>query len=84
MTLYQEIPFAWEDESYQIKIFYEEKLINFVAFKKSHPVNGIRHQILIPKYISVNDVLENDVLDEFIEMCKKDISEKRWERLISR
>ncbi len=84
MTLYQEIPFAWEDESYQIKIFYEEKLINFVAFKKSHPANGIRHQILIPKYTSVNDVLENDVLDEFIEMCKKDISEKRWERLISR
>ena len=82
MTFYREIPFAWEGENYQIKIFFEEKLINIVAFKNKHPANGIRHQILIPKYASVNEVLANNTLDEFVEMCKKDISEKRWERLI--
>ena len=35
-------------------------------------------------YVPVDDVLKSEVLDDFIEMGKKDISEKRWERMIPR
>jgi hypothetical protein len=30
----------------------------------------------------IKEILQQKVIDEFIEICKRDISEKRWERLI--
>jgi hypothetical protein len=82
MNQFKEISFVFEGESYEIKIFYEENLINILAFKNNYPANGFRHQIQIPKNISVKDVLNQNVINEYVEICKKDISEKRWERLM--
>jgi len=47
----------------------------------NYPANGLRHQIKISKSISIEEILKQKAIDELIEMCKKDISEKRWERL---
>ena len=80
--MYKEIPFSFEEKNYKIKIFYEENLMNIVAFRNNYPANGFRHQIQIPKNASVEKMLENDVIDECVELCKNDITEKRWERLI--
>jgi len=31
--------------------------------------------------MAIEEILKQKVIDELIEICKKDISEKRWERL---
>lgn len=82
MIQFKKIPFTFEGEYYEIKIFYEENLINIVAFKNNYPTNGFRHQIKIPKKMPVKDVLNQNVINEYVEICKKDISERRWERLM--
>jgi hypothetical protein len=82
MNQLKKIKFDFDGENYEIKIFHQENLINILAFKNNYPANGFRHQIQIPKGISVKDVLDQTVMSEYVELCKKDISERRWERLI--
>ncbi len=81
MILYKKIPFSFEEKNFEIKIFHDDNTINIVAFKNNYPVNGFRHQIKISKSIPIKEILKQKVTDELIEICKKDISEKRWERL---
>lgn len=83
MTLFEKIPFKFEEEDYEIRVLYDEKTINVVAFHNNHPANGFRHQVKIPKYLDINQLLEADVLKELIEMAKNDIVEKRWEKLLN-
>ena len=82
MILYKAIPFTFDGKDYEVKIFHDENLLNVVAFKNNYPANGFRHQIKFPKSASVKKMLGHEVIDEYVEMCKKDISEKRWERLM--
>ena len=81
MILYKKVPFSFEEKNFEIKIFRDDKTINIVAFRNNYPVNGFRHQIKISKNIPIEEILKQKVIDELIEICKKDISEKRWERL---
>jgi hypothetical protein len=82
MTEYKVIPFEFEGENYAIKIFHKDRLINVVAFQRNYPANGFRHQIQVPKYVSVQDVLDHEVIGDLVKMCQDDIKEKRWERLV--
>lgn len=81
MILYKKVSFSFEEKDYDIKVFYDDKTINIVAFRNNYPANGLRHQIKISKSIPIEEILKQKVIDELIEICKKDISEKRWERL---
>jgi len=81
MILYKKIPFIFTEKDYEIKVFYDDNTINIVAFKNHYPANGFRHQIKISKNLAMKEILQEKVIDEFIEICKRDISEKRWERL---
>ena len=81
MILYKKVSFSFEEKDYDIKVFYDDKTINIVAFRNNYPANGLRHQIKISKSIPIEEILKQEVIDELIEICKKDISEKRWERL---
>ena len=81
MTFYKKVPFSFEEKDYDVKVFYDDKTINIVAFRNNYPANGLRHQIKISKSIPIEEILKQKVIDELIEICKKDISEKRWERL---
>lgn len=83
MILYNKVPFSFEEKNYEIKVFYDDKTINIVAFRNNYPANGFRHQIKISKSIPIEEILKQKVIDELIEICKKDISEKRWERLLT-
>ena len=83
MKLFKTIKYVFEGKGYEIRVFYNDILINVVAFSKNHPANGFRHQIKVSKEVSVNELFENDVINELIEISKKDIAERRWERLIS-
>jgi len=81
MVLYKKVPFSFEEKNYEIKVFYDDKIINIVTFKNNYPANGFRHQIKASKNLPVEKILKQKVIDESIEICKKEISEKRWERL---
>ena len=84
MILFKKIPFSFEAKDYEIQVFYNDTLINVVAFHNNYPVNGFRHQIKISKKIYRKELLEQDVVEELIEMSKRDIIEKRWERLFKK
>jgi len=81
MTFYKKVPFSFEEKDYDIKIFHNDNTINIVAFRNNYPAYGFRHQIKISKSMAIEEILKQKVIDELIEICKKDISEKRWERL---
>ena len=81
MIFYKKVPFSFEEKNYEIKVFYDDKTINIVAFRNNYPANGFRHQIKTSKSIAIEEILKQKVIDELIEICKKDIFEKRWERL---
>jgi len=82
MLLYKKVLYSFAERDYEIKVFYDNNTINIVSFKNHYPVNGFRHQIKISKNLVIKEILQQKVIDEFIEICKRDISEKRWERLI--
>ena len=82
MLLYKKVLYSFAERDYEIKVFYDNNTINIVAFKNHYPANGFRHQIKISKNRAMKKILQQKVIDEFIEICKRDISEKRWERLI--
>ena len=83
MTFYRKVPFSFEEKIYEIRVFYDDKNINIVAFRNNYPANGFRHQVKISKTVAVEQILKHKVINELIEICKKDISEKRWERLLT-
>jgi len=82
MLLYKKVPYSFAERDYEINVFYDNNTINIVAFKNHYPANGFRHQIKISKNLVMKEILQHKVIGEFIEICKRDISEKRWERLI--
>ena len=84
MILFKKAPFTFEEKDYEIKVFYNDKLVNVVAFENNYPANGLRHQIKISKNLPVKQLLEQDVIEELVELSKKDISEKRWERFLEK
>jgi hypothetical protein len=73
--------FKWEDKTYEIRVLYEDSLINVVAFFNNYPANGFRYQILIPKDADIQVLLKGKVYVHLLDMAKNDILEKRWERL---
>lgn len=81
MFLHKKVPYSFTEKDYEIKVFYNTNTINIVAFKNHYPANGFRHQIKISKNLVMKELLQNKVIDELIEICKRDISEKRWDRL---
>ena len=77
MLLYKKVPYSFAEKDYEIKVFYDNNTINIVTFKNHYPANGLRHQIKISKNLVMKEILQQKVIDEFIEICKRDISEKR-------
>ena len=64
---------------YEIRVLYDETTVNVVAFLQNHPANGFRYQVKMSKHVDIKGVLEMNAAEDLIEMCKKDILEKRWE-----
>ena len=81
MELFDSIPFSFENDNFEIRIFYDAITINVVAFLSTYPANGYRYQVKIPKGSDVKKVLENYPVPELVETCKNDIKEKKWDKL---
>ncbi|MFC1532669.1 hypothetical protein ACFL7M_04805 [Thermodesulfobacteriota bacterium] len=80
MELFDSIPYTFEEEKFEIRIYYNDIIVNVVAFLKGYPANGYRYQVKLPKECDVKKVLEKSPVPELVEACKKDIKEKKWER----
>lgn len=80
MKLFKKIPISIEEKDYEIRVLYDDAVINVVAFLDNHPANGYRHQIKLPNKCNVLEVLEQNIAGKLIEMTKNDIIEKRWEK----
>lgn len=80
MKLFKKIPISIEEKDYEIRVLYDDTIINVVAFLDNHPANGYKHQIKLPNKCNVLEVLEQNIAGKLIEMTKNDIIEKRWEK----
>ena len=83
MRLYKEYKMPFEDKNYEIRIYYNDRIINVVAFLNNYPANGFRHQIHLPKEWNPADFLDKKPVQELVEITKTDITTQRWQRFIS-
>ena len=83
MILFKKIPFSFEENSFEVRVYYDDKKINLLVFRDNYPVNGFRHKINIPKKNSPESFLNNSVIEELVQVAKQDVREKRWERLLN-
>ncbi len=79
MELHKKTPLKWNNENYEIRVLYDDSLINVLAFHNNHPANGFRHQIRLPKNCNVQKMLEKKIVGELVEIAKNEIVENRWE-----
>jgi hypothetical protein len=79
MILFKKFPLRFEEKDYQIRVLYDEKTINVVAFLHNYPVNGLRHQIKVPGKCDVQAALAKGVAAGLVEMTKEDIIHHRWQ-----
>ena len=80
MKLFKKIPISIEEKDYEIRVLYDDTVINVVAFLDNHPANGYRHQIKLPNKCNVLEVLEQNIAGKLWEMTKNDIIEIKWEK----
>ena len=81
MILFNKSPMTFEGKEYEIRVLYEDKKINVVAFHNNHPANGLRHQVKLPKKCDPKGVLEKDAVKELVEISQNDIIEGRWDNI---
>lgn len=81
MRLFRKVPITYEEKTYEIRVYYDDAVINVVPFLNNYPAIGFRHQMQLPKKCDAQGVLKDAILDEIIEMSKKDIVEERGKRL---
>ena len=86
MELFKKIPWGHGGKDYEIRLLYDDRTINVVAFLNNRPANGFRYQVQIPKGCDAKMVLDKHSVPELVEYCKKDIEEsqrEKFERLIA-
>ena len=64
MKLFKKIPMRFEEKEYEIRVLYDDTMINLVVFLNNHPANGYRHQVKLPKECNVQRLLEKYLVNE--------------------
>ena len=81
MDLFDSIPYTFGEQNFEIRLYYNDTIINVVAFLRGYPANGYRYQVKIPKGCDAKGVLEEHPVPELVEACKRDIKENKWDKL---
>jgi len=81
MELFKSIPFTHRNENFDIRIFYNDTLINVIAFLGGYPANGFRYQVKTPKGCDTKSVLEKSPVPNLVDKCKNDIETQNWDKL---
>jgi len=80
MQLFKKIPFRYNENNYDICIYFEGNLINISTFKSNYPANGYRYQVQLPKNVKIENLLDEKNFTNLIDMARTDIIENRWEK----
>jgi hypothetical protein len=80
MKLFEKVPFTHENRQYEVRVLYDDEIINVTTFSNNYPANGFRYQIKVPKNVDIEKLLNLDNFRDFIEMAKNDIIENRWDK----
>ena len=75
MDLFKDIQMTLDGKPYEIRVLYDDRTINVLAFHNNYPASGFRHQIQLPKNCDVQEVLGEDIVDDLIEITKNEILE---------
>ncbi len=81
MKLLKKIPFACNDQEYEVRILQGDNLLNIAVFSNNHPANGFRHQILLPKRADPGKLLKSDVLKDIVSQHIEYTRSGRWSDL---
>ena len=82
MGLLKSASFEFEGQKYEIRIWCDESKIYVKAFLNNKPANGYTYQVDFPSKFVVENRFEINLIEDFIEMAKNDIFEKRWIKLL--
>ena len=82
MVLFKKYKMPFEDKNFEIRVYYDDRIINVVAFLNNYPASGFRHQIKIPKKWNAKDFLDKKAVQELVEIAKSDVTSRRWQRYI--
>lgn len=83
MKLYKKVSWNHDGKKYEIRIMFENNMINIVTFLNNYPANGFRYQIILPKNTAIQNILRTENFTNFIENAKEDIKEDRWGNFLS-
>ncbi len=78
MKVFKTIPWEHDGKEYDIRIMFDDRLINILPFYNNHPANGFRYQMQLSKNIQVRDILKIENFEPTIEDIKEDIINDRW------
>ena len=78
MRLFRSIPVRVGGEDFEIRVYYEENLINVLAFHRGRPANGYRHQVQVPKECNIAELLERYPVPELVASCRNDLETGTW------
>lgn len=81
MQLLKKVPLTYQNKDYEIRVLFEDNMINAVIFHDNRPANGYRHRILLPKNCNIEKMLATEIVDELIEISKSDVIEGRGDKL---
>lgn len=81
MQLLKKVPLTYQNKDYEIRLLFEDNMINSVVFHDNRPANGYRHRVLLPKNCNVKKILATEIVDELIEISKADVIEGRGDKL---
>ena len=80
MELFKTIEMEHEGRRYEIRVYFDERVVNVVAFRDHRPANGYRLQVQIPKGRDARDVLHRYPMDELTEACRRLMEGDTWPR----
>lgn len=83
MKLNHTIPFEFEEESYEIRIYSEGWKFNIRAYLDSRPANGYSYNADLPTAFNIEQILNIDVIQELVKLAKKDVENKTWEKYVN-
>ncbi len=83
MKLNHTIPFEFEGKSYEIRIYSKGWKFNIRAYLDDRPANGYSYTVDLPTSFDIKNIMNIDAIQELVKLAKKDIENKKWEKLVN-
>jgi len=82
VELVNRIPFVFEEQEYEIRIYQDGMIFKVRAFLNEEPANGYTYEADFSTRIGLKRHFGLSAIDNLIEDAKADIRNKTWQRLL--